>query len=131
MTATTGIKVKNASEFVKFCKDNDVQYVDFLFCDMRGKQQHTAQHISTIDENFLAEGVFFDASSIAGWKAINESDMLLRPDLSKIALDPFAAQPTLKVFCDVIEPATGKPYTRCPRAIAKAAEAYIKKRRVC
>jgi glutamine synthetase len=126
MTATTGIKVKNASEFVKLCRDNDVQYVDFLFCDMRGRQQHTAQHISTIDEDFLNEGIFFDASSIAGWKAINESDMLLRPDLNKIALDPFAAQPTIKVYCDVIEPTTGKPYTRCPRAIAKAAEAYIK-----
>lgn len=126
MSATTGVKVKNASEFTKFCKDNDVQFVDFLFADMRGKQQHTSQHISTIDEGFMSEGVFFDGSSIAGWKAINESDMLLKPDYSKVSLDPFAAQPTVKIFCDVYDPTTGKPYTRCPRSIAKAAEAYVK-----
>lgn len=126
MSAATGIKLKNFAEMVKFCKDNDVQYVDFLFADLRGKQQHTAQHISTIDEAFLTEGVFFDGSSIAGWKAINESDMLLKPDINKVALDPFAAQPTLKIFCDVVEPTTGKPYSRCPRSIAKAAENHIK-----
>src|SRR5690606_23788950 len=65
-------------------------------------------------------------SSIAGWKAINESDMILAPDVSTAKLDPFAAQPTLDVFCDVLEPSTGRPYSRCPRSIAKAAEKYVK-----
>lgn len=118
-------KFKSASDFLKFLKENDIQYVDFIFADLRGKQQHTTQHITTIDEAFLTEGVYFDGSSIAGWKAINESDMLLLPDLSKVAIDPFAAQPTVKVFCDVLEPSTRKPYTRCPRSVAKAAEAYM------
>lgn len=127
MSSKPGLTVKNNAELVKVCKDNDVQYVDFVFADLRGKQQHTAQHISTVDEAFLNEGVFFDGSSIAGWKAINESDMLLKPDVNKIALDPFAAQTTLKIFCDVVEPSTGKPYSRCPRSIAKAAEAYVQK----
>ncbi len=126
MSASNGVKLKSASDFVKFCKDNDAQFVDFLFTDLRGKQQHTAQHISTIDEGFLNEGVFFDGSSIAGWKAINESDMLLKPDYAKVSLDPFAAQPTVKIFCDVYDPTTGKPYTRCPRSIAKSAQAYVK-----
>lgn len=74
----------------------------------------------------IAEGIMFDGSSIAGWKSINESDMNLRPDLNKVCVDPFSAQPTLKIFCDVIEPSTDKPYHRCPRSIAKAAEAYLK-----
>ena len=121
----TAVTFKTPSDLVKFCKDNDVQYVDFLFADLRGKQQHTAQHISTVDEDMIKEGIFFDGSSIAGWKAINESDMILRPDISRAALDPFSAQPTLKIFCDVIEPSTGKNYSRCPRSIAKAAEQYI------
>jgi glutamine synthetase len=121
----TAVTLKTPSDLVKFCKDNDVQYVDFLFADLRGKQQHTAQHISTVDEDMIKEGIFFDGSSIAGWKAINESDMILKPDISRVALDPFSAQPTLKIFCDVIEPSTGKNYSRCPRSIAKAAEQYI------
>lgn len=125
MKSATGLNFKSASDLVKFAKDNDIQYVDFLFSDIRGKQQHTAQHISTVDEDLLNEGIFFDGSSIAGWKAINESDMLLKPDVTKAALDPFSAQPTLKVFCDVLEPSTGKNYNRDPRSIAKAAEAYI------
>lgn len=116
---------KNNAEFIKYLKENEIQYVDFIFTDLRGKQQHTAQHIVTIDEDFLETGVFFDGSSIAGWKAINESDMILRPDISKVCLDPFSAQPTVKVFCDVIEPSTGKAYVRCPRSIARAAENYI------
>ncbi len=121
----TSASFKSPSDLIKFCKDHDVQYVDFLFADLRGKQQHTAQHISTVDEDLIKDGIFFDGSSIAGWKAINESDMILKPDLSRVALDPFSAQPTLKIFCDVIEPSTGKNYSRCPRSIAKAAEQYI------
>ncbi len=118
---------KSASDVVKFCKENDIQYVDCIFTDLRGKEQHTAQHISTVDEDLLNEGIYIDGSSIAGWKAINESDMLLKPDLSRVVMDPFSSQPTavVKIFCDVVEPSTGKPYARCPRSIAKAAEAYL------
>ncbi len=117
---------KSTNEFLKVLEENEIQYVDFNFTDMRGKWQHTAQHIDTIDKDFLEEGVYFDGSSIAGWKSINESDMKLAPDIAKYCLDPFAAQPTMKVFCDVIEPTTDKPYTRDPRSIAKKAESYLK-----
>ncbi|MCE9508191.1 MAG: type I glutamate--ammonia ligase [Alphaproteobacteria bacterium] len=115
----------NYAGFFKLLKEHDIEYVAFRFTDLRGKLQHTAQHISTVDENLLADGVMFDGSSIAGWKAINESDMILMPDLSTAQLDPFAAQPTMDVFCDVYEPSTGQPYSRDPRSIAAAAEKYM------
>jgi len=105
-------------------KEKDVKYVDFRFTDTRGKWQHTAQHVSTVDEDMLNDGIQFDGSSLAGWKEINESDMTLKPDLSTAVLDPFPAQTQLILFCDVIEPATGLPYDRCPRSIAKKALAY-------
>lgn len=124
--AAAPLKVKNSAELIKYMEENDIQYVDFNFTDTKGKWQHTTQHVSTVDKDLLAEGIMIDGSSIAGWKAINESDMGLVPDLNKVCIDPFAAQPTIKLFCDVIEPSTGKPYNRCPRSIAKAAEAYIK-----
>lgn len=120
------MKIKNEADLVKFNQENDIQYVDFVFADLRGKQQHTAQHVSTVDTDLLKDGIFFDGSSISGWKAINESDMILKPDYAKATMDPFAAQPTVKLFCDVVDPATGKNYNRCPRSIAKAAEAFVK-----
>jgi len=123
----TAHSFKSNKDFFKFIKENDIQFIDMNFTDMRGKWQHTAEHVSAFDEGKIKEGIFFDGSSIAGWKAINESDMILRPDLSKTCLDPFAAQKTIKIFCDVIEPQTGKPYERDPRRIAKAAEEYLKK----
>ncbi len=106
-------------------KEHDVKYVDFRFTDPRGKWQHIAQHISTVDEDFLTDGMMFDGSSIAGWKAINESDMILMPDCATAVLDPFAAQTSLIIFCDVLEPRTGQPYGRDPRSIAKKAEKPI------
>jgi glutamine synthetase len=106
-------------------KEHDVKYVDFRFTDPRGKWQHLAHHIRTINEDFLNEGVMFDGSSIAGWKAINESDMMLVPDCSTAVLDPFAAQTSLIIFCDVHEPLTGQPYARDPRSIAKKAEQHL------
>jgi glutamine synthetase len=106
-------------------KEHDVKYVDFRFTDPRGKWQHTAQHIATVDEDMLSEGIMFDGSSIAGWKEINESDMSLKPDLSTAVMDPFSAQPQLILFCDVLEPSTGQAYNRDPRSIAKKAEAYM------
>ena len=106
-------------------KENDVKYVDLRFTDPRGKWQHTAQHVDTIEEDVFSDGFMFDGSSIAGWKAINESDMALLPDASTAVMDPFSAQPSLILCCDVHEPSTGQAYHRDPRSIAKAAEMYM------
>jgi len=125
-TKTAKAPAQNYAAFFKKLKEHDIQYVSFRFTDLKGKLQHTAQHISTVDETLLKDGVMFDGSSIAGWKSINESDMILMPDVSSAQLDPFTAQPTMNVFCDVYEPSTGAPYSRDPRSIAKAAEAYLK-----
>jgi glutamine synthetase len=107
-------------------KKHEAKYVDFRFTDPRGKWHHLAQHISTINEDSLTEGIMFDGSSIAGWKAINESDMILLPDCATATMDPFAAQPSVVIFCDVLEPLTGQNYARDPRSVAKNAEAYLK-----
>jgi glutamine synthetase len=106
-------------------KENDVKYVDFRFTDFRGKVHHVSQHVSTVDEDMLTDGVMFDGSSISGWKAINESDMILMPDADTAVMDPFAAQAQLNITCDILEPATGQPYSRDPRSIAKSAERYM------
>ncbi|MGF6231609.1 glutamine synthetase [Inquilinus ginsengisoli] len=106
-------------------KENDVKYVDFRFTDFRGKVHHVSQHVSTVDEDMLTDGVMFDGSSISGWKAINESDMILMPDVDTAVMDPFAAQAQLNITCDILEPATGQPYSRDPRSIAKSAERYM------
>ena len=106
-------------------KDHDVAFVDFRFTDPRGKWQHTAQTISTFGEGIFEEGIMFDGSSIAGWRGIQESDMTLIPDATTATLDPFSAQPSLVLFCDVREPVTGQAYTRDPRSTAKKAEAYL------
>jgi glutamine synthetase len=104
----------------------DVKYVDLRFTDPRGKWQHVSFDVSMVDEAFFAEGMMFDGSSIAGWKAINESDMTLMPDPDSAVIDPFFAQTTLAIFCDVLEPLTGQPYNRDPRSTAKKAEAHLK-----
>ncbi len=108
-------------------KEKDIQFVDLRFTDPRGKMQHVSQHVSTIDEESLSEGFMFDGSSIAGWKAINESDMKLMPDCSRSVVDPFYSQPTLALFCDVLDPISGKPYERDPRSTAKEALNYMSK----
>jgi glutamine synthetase len=107
-------------------KDQDVQYVDLRFTDPRGKMQHVTFHKNMVGEDFFSEGQMFDGSSIAGWKAINESDMLLMPDQATAIIDPFFQQSTLAVMCDVLDPITGQPYNRDPRTTAKKAEAYVK-----
>jgi glutamine synthetase len=117
--------MSDIKKVMSMIKEHDVKYVDFRFTDPRGKWQHLAHHIRTITEDFLAGGVMFDGSSIAGWKAINESDMLLMPDCATAVLDPFAAQTSLIIFCDTHEPLTGQPYGRDPRSIAKKAEKYL------
>ncbi|MGE4220061.1 MAG: type I glutamate--ammonia ligase [Alphaproteobacteria bacterium] len=119
------LNCKTADDVLKAIKDNDIKYVDFRFTDPRGKWHHTAQHISTVDADAFRDGIMFDGSSIAGWKAINESDMILMPDATTAVIDPFAAQPQMVVFCDIYEPSTGQPYDRDPRSTAKRAEAYL------
>jgi len=118
--------MKTAKDVLKAIKDNDVKYVDFRFTDPKGKWQHVTFDVSMIDEEIFAEGTMFDGSSIAGWKAINESDMMLMPDPSTATIDPFFAASTMSIVCDVLEPTTGEPYERDPRGIAKKAEAYLK-----
>lgn len=125
-TSPHAIAFKSYAEFKKYADGHDIQFVGFEFTDPRGKMHHTDQHITTIDESLFKDGIMIDGSSIAGWKAINESDMCLVPDWGKCFLDPFAAQPTLKVFCVVHEPLSGDAYSRCPRQIALKAEAYVK-----
>jgi len=115
----------SAKSVIDNLKKNDIKYVDLRFTDPRGKLQHLTHHISTLDEEAFKEGIMFDGSSIAGWQEINESDMILIPDLSTGVLDPFYEEPTIAMFCDVIDPMTGKPYDRCPRSIAKKAEKYL------
>jgi glutamine synthetase len=111
---------------MKMIKDNDVKYADFRFTDPRGKWQHVTFDIGMIEEDTFAEGQMFDGSSIAGWKAINESDMCLMPDPASACIDPFFAETTLVLVCDILEPTTGEPYNRDPRGIAKKAEAMVK-----
>ena len=114
------------AELLAEIKEKDVKYVDVRFTDIGGKLQHVTFDIALIDEEFLTEGTMFDGSSIAGWKAINESDMLLMPDLDRSYIDPFYQQTTLFLFCDVLNPDTNEPYNRDPRSIAKKALAYTK-----
>ncbi len=116
----------SAKDILKRIKDEKIKFVDLRFTDPKGKWQHVTFDQSMVDEDLFSEGTMFDGSSIAGWKAINESDMVLMPDPASAVMDPFFAQPTLSMFCDVLEPATGQPYSRDPRTTAKAAEAYLK-----
>src|SRR5580698_7971329 len=106
-------------------KSKEIKFVDLRFTDPRGKWQHVTFDLLLVDEDFLTNGTMFDGSSIAGWKAINESDMTLVPDCETAVIDPFFAQNTLILTCDVVEPTTGQRYNRCPRSIAKAAETYL------
>ena len=115
-----------AEAILKKIKDEDIKYVDLRFTDPRGKWQHVTMDRSMADEDLFAEGTMFDGSSISGWKAINESDMVLMPDPGTAVLDPFTAQKTLVVFCDILEPTTKEAYNRDPRSIAKKAEAHLK-----
>ncbi len=114
------------ADVMKMIQENDVRFVDFRFTDTRGKEQHVTVPVSHFDDEKFTEGHAFDGSSIAGWKGIQASDMLLMPDPDTANIDPFMDEPTLILTCDVIEPDTGKGYDRDPRSIAKRAEAYLK-----
>ncbi|THK43160.1 glutamate--ammonia ligase [Methylophaga sp. SB9B] len=116
------MSVENVLQLIK---DEDVKFLDFRFTDTRGKEQHVSYPAHSIDEDTFSEGVMFDGSSVAGWKGINESDMILMPDASTAVLDPFMDDTTLIVRCDIVEPATMQGYERDPRSVAKRAEAYL------
>src|SRR3569832_2798884 len=101
-------KKATASDILKLIKDKEVKYENKQFTDPRGKWQHVTFDLMMVDEDFLNNGTMFDGSSIAGWKAINESDILLLPDLDTAVIDPFFAQTTLILICDVLEPLPGQ-----------------------
>ena len=113
-------------EILKTIEESDVRFVDFRFTDTRGKEQHVSVPTSVVDEDTFEHGKMFDGSSIAGWKGIDESDMILMPDPSTAVIDPFYTETTLLLRCDVIEPTTMRPYARDTRGIAKKAEEYLK-----
>ena len=117
--------MSDAKTVLQTIKDKGIKYVSLRFTDFKGKWQHLALDESAVDDDLFTDGTMFDGSSIAGWKAINESDMILMPDPATAVVDPFCAQPTLVIFCDIIEPATGEGYSRDPRSVAKRAEAYV------
>jgi len=115
-----------ASKVLKMIKDAEVKFVDLRFTDTRGKEQHVSMPAGIVDDEMMTDGKMFDGSSIAGWKGINESDMVLALDDDSAVLDPFSDETTLIVRCDILEPSTMQGYERDPRSVAKRAEAYLK-----
>ena len=118
--------MSKAKDVLKKIKDEEIEWVDLRFTDPKGKWQHLTMVASVMGEDELEDGLMFDGSSIAGWKVINESDMILKPDLTETWVDPFSATPMLIINCDIVEPSTGDWYSRDPRTTAKRAEAYLK-----
>ena len=116
----------SSKDVLKLIKDKQIEFVDLRFTDPKGKLQHLTMDSTVVDEEMLDKGVFFDGSSIAGWKAINESDMILKPDLERPIIDPFNSHTTLNIFCDILDAVKKDPYERDPRGTAKKAERYLK-----
>lgn len=117
---------KAIADAMEMINDCEVKFIDLRFTDTRGKEQHITLTLSHFSEDVFTEGQAFDASSIAGWKGVECSDMLLLPDASTAIIDPFFDEPTLVMTCDVLDPDDGKAYERDPRSIAKRAESYLK-----
>ena len=116
----------SADNVMKMMNDGEVAFVDVRFTDTLGKEMHMSLPSSQIDEDFFEDGKMFDGSSIAGWRGIHESDMVLMPDTSTAVMDPFTDEKTLNLRCDVLVPATMEGYGRCPRSTGKRAEAFLK-----
>jgi glutamine synthetase len=114
-----------ASHFKKMVDEHRIEFVDLRFTDLRGKEHHVTLPISKTDDNLFKHGKIIDGSSLSGWQAINESDLILMPDADSAIVDPFCHHPTLLLRCDVYDPATHAPYARDPRSLAKRAEAYL------
>jgi len=119
-----------SAKVLKMLKDNGVKYVDLRFTDTIGKEQHVTIPASVVNADFFKGGKMFDGSSIAGWKGINESDMILMPDVTTAVMDLFSDEPTLNLRCDILEPTTMQGYERDPRSLAKRAEAYLKSTKI-
>ena len=115
----------SSSEVIKLLKEKEIEYVDLRFTDPKGKLQHLTMDATAVDEGVLNDGVFFAGSSIGGWKAINESDMILKPDLNRKVIDPFTSHNTVVMFCDILDAIKKDPYERDPRGVAKKAEEYL------
>ncbi len=116
----------NAADVMKLIEEKGIKFVDYRFTDTRGKEQHVTVPVSQMEIDVFEDGKMFDGSSIAGWKGIQESDMILMPDPVTACLDPFFEEPTLVLTCDVIEPSNMQGYERDPRSLARRAEAYLK-----
>ncbi|MBE9515527.1 MAG: glutamate--ammonia ligase [Proteobacteria bacterium] len=116
----------SAAAVLKIMKDNQVKFIDLRFTDTKGKEQHVSLPAREVNDAMFEEGKMFDGSSIAGWKGINESDMILMPDANSAVMDPFMEEPTLIIRCDIVEPSTMQGYERDPRSVAKRAEEYLK-----
>ena len=116
----------SSADVLKMIKDKEVKFVDLRFTDTRGKEQHVQVPAKQFTQDKFDNGHAFDGSSIAGWKGIEASDMLLMPDADSSRIDPFTDETTLNITCDVVEPSDGKGYDRDPRSLAKRAEAYLK-----
>ena len=114
------------SKALQLIQEHSAKWIDLRFTDIRGQQHHITMPARDADEDFFEFGKMFDGSSLAGWKGIEASDMILLPDDATAVMDPFTEEPTLILVCDVIEPSTMQGYDRDPRAIAKRAEEYLK-----
>lgn len=114
------------NKLFELIESSGVKWVDFRYTDTHGKEMHLTFPAHSIDEDTLEDGKMFDASSVAGWKGVEASDMILRPDPDSAYLDPFYELPTVVVTCDVIEPNTMQGYAKDPRSIARRAETYLK-----
>ena len=117
--------IKTPQDILETIKNESIAMVDFRFMDFPGLWQHFSVPVSAVDEGTLTDGLGFDGSSIRGWQAINESDMLVKPIVSTAFIDPFLTVKTLVIICDICDPITGEDYTRDPRHIARKAENYL------
>jgi glutamine synthetase len=118
--------VSNTEEFFQFCESNEVEFVDFRFTDIKGAWHHLTYRFTAVNADLLNNGMPFDGSSVDAWQPINKSDMILKPDVPTAFLDPFTADPTIIVFCDVYDIYKGQMYEKCPRSIAKKAQEHLR-----
>ncbi|MDY0403069.1 type I glutamate--ammonia ligase [Sulfurovum sp.] len=117
--------VNNTDEFYKYCEENEVEFVDFRFTDIKGAWHHVTYRMHAVSAEMLESGLPFDGSSIDAWQPIDKSDMILKPDVETAFLDPFTADSTIVVICDVYDIYKNQMYERCPRSIAKRALEYL------
>ncbi|PIF04838.1 MAG: type I glutamate--ammonia ligase [Arcobacter sp.] len=117
--------VNSTEEFFSYCKENEVEFVDFRFTDIKGAWHHITYRMSAVTNNQLDFGMPFDGSSIDAWQPINKSDMILKPDVETAFLDPFTADSTIIVICSVYDIYNNEEYAKCPRSIAKKSLEYL------